>query len=159
MGNAISRLDSTIVAGNQSLEINPSISMTPVLSYDQDYSGTVYSSGYNLIGEIDDSTGWLSSDQQGSSSTPLDPVLGPLQNNGGPAIGYAGSTSVAPTYAVLNNSPDLQAGHAATSPTVDQRGVARNQSHPNVGAYEATLSSFLSLSGGGSTVTHGSAFS
>jgi hypothetical protein len=82
-------------------------------------------------------------------ASPLDPVLGPPLFWSGPKIGDPGPSGgpdnrpVAPTYEVLNGSPALQAGNPATSPLTDQRGVARNQAMPNIGAYEATLSQFL----------------
>jgi uncharacterized repeat protein (TIGR01451 family)/CSLREA domain-containing protein len=56
-----------------------------------------------------------------------DPLLGPLQNNGGPT----------PTHALLPGSPAIDAGDNAACPATDQRGVARPQGDRcDVGAYE-----------------------
>jgi hypothetical protein len=85
-----------------------------------DYNGTVNVSAHNLIGKSDGSgfnTG--SGNQLGSIADPLDPHLGPLQDNGGPIQ----------TMALLPGSPAIDAGNntfasgANGSPlTTDQRG-------------------------------------
>ena len=49
-----------------------------------DAFGTVDSQGNNLIGETDGSSGWVGSDLTGTIATPLDPVLAPLGDYGGP---------------------------------------------------------------------------
>jgi hypothetical protein len=54
------------------------------------------------------------------------PLLGPLQDNGGPS----------PTQALLPGSPALNAGDNAGCPATDQRGVARPQGTCDIGAYE-----------------------
>ncbi|HEY7310781.1 MAG TPA: choice-of-anchor Q domain-containing protein [Gemmataceae bacterium] len=97
---------------------------------DPDVSGTVASSDHDLIG---DGTGGnltdgVNGDQVGSSSSPINPLLGPLQDNGGPT----------PTLALLAGSPAIDAGdsNAATGPT-DQRGYARLVGNAiDIGAYE-----------------------
>lgn len=64
-----------------------------------------------------------------------DPLLGPLEDNGGPTA----------TRALLIGSPAIDAGDTAPCPATDQRGVARPQgSGCDIGAYELVLS--LSLS-------------
>jgi hypothetical protein len=118
----------------------------------QDVFGTVSSNGHNLIGKVEGSSGWLPSDQWGTMPYPLDPKLGPLQDNGGPVIGYPdpgysdpNSGSAArriDTHEVQAGSRALQAGNPATAPATDARGVHRDQTQPNIGAYEATLSGF-----------------
>jgi hypothetical protein len=56
-----------------------------------------------------------------------DPLLGPLQNNGG----------LTQTMALLPGSPAIDAGDDANCPATDQRGVTRPQgSHCDIGAYE-----------------------
>lgn len=56
-----------------------------------------------------------------------DPLLGPLADNGGPT----------PTMALGVGSPAIDAGAAAGSPPVDQRGIARPQgAGVDIGAYE-----------------------
>ena len=98
-----------------------------------DCSGTMTSLGYNLIG---DNTGCVitsaAGDQIGSSGTLINPLLGPLQNNGGPTK----------THALLLGSPAIDAGNntvCAADPVngLDQRGVARPQGAAcDIGAYE-----------------------
>ncbi len=71
-------------------------------------------------------------DQVGTLSAPLDPLLGPLQDNGGPTL----------THAPLPDSPLVDAGDNAVSDSlmVDQRGQARIQGDAvDVGAVEQTV--------------------
>src|SRR5207248_2121221 len=105
----------------------------------------ITSLGHNLIGagQYDGSVGWVASDQTGTVAAPIDPVLGPLQDNGGPQAGAVNYRQVPATREVLPFSPALQAGNPATAPATDQRGVPRNTAAPNIGAYEATLDHFL----------------
>ncbi len=68
-----------------------------------DFAGIVNFSDHNLIGIQDGSTGFHqanSGDLVGSVTNPLDPRLGPLQNNGGPTQ----------TMALLPGSPAINAG-------------------------------------------------
>ena len=51
----------------------------------------------------------------GSNANPINPLLGALQNNGGPTE----------TMALLPGSPALNAGSASGAPTTDQRGLPR----------------------------------
>jgi hypothetical protein len=103
----------TIVAGNTSATTGP------------DVDGAAISLGYNFIGMADDSSGWGSHDRTGTSTEPLDPKLGPLQDNGGPTL----------THAPLFGSPVTFGGDIGlTGP--DQRGSTRNGS---VGAVTASL--------------------
>ena len=56
-----------------------------------------------------------------------DPLLGPLQDNGGPT----------PTHALLAGSPAIDGG-SSNCPAVDQRGVSRPQGNAcDIGAYES----------------------
>ena len=100
--------------------------------------GTLHSQGFNLIGISDGGvlTPADATDQIGDSGTPIDPLLGPLQYNGGPTQ----------TLALLPGSPALDKGHSSSSAT-DQRGFGRPNDiaalpNPNggdgadVGAYE-----------------------
>ena len=118
------KLRSTIVAKNVA-SVRPDI----------DSGGTVTSQGYNLIGNnsgviITSTTG----DQIGTAASPIDPLLGPLQDNGG-------STQ---TQALLPNSKAIDKGDSG-GVTTDQRGLARPVDSPgitnpgdgsDVGAYE-----------------------
>jgi hypothetical protein len=71
----------------------------------------------------------------GDSNNPIDPLLGPLQNNGG----------TTPTHALLPDSPALDVGNNVatnlrnffTSPPTDQRGLPRiSNGIVDLGAYE-----------------------
>lgn len=81
-------------------------------------ANAVTSGGHNLIGEGEYSN-WPSGvigDQVGTAAAPIDPVLGPLQDNGG----------ATPTHALLPGSPALDTGSPDCAAT-DQRGVPRPQ--------------------------------
>jgi hypothetical protein len=93
------QLVNTIVAGNSG-------------GGSPDVQGAFASLGHNLIGATDGGTGWVPSDLTGTAANPLDPVLGPLQDNGGPTQ----------TMALLPGSPALDAGDNAYAPQWDQRG-------------------------------------
>jgi hypothetical protein len=85
-----------------------------------DAIGDFVSNGFNLIGDGDDSTGFaggVNNDQVGSAGLLLDPLLGPLQNNGGPTF----------TLALLPGSPAINAGSCMTTngTDTDQRGDPR----------------------------------
>ena len=57
----------------------------------------------------------------------VDPLLGPLQNNGGPTL----------THALLLGSPAIDAGDDGAAPGTDQRGISRPQEvATDIGAYE-----------------------
>ena len=92
-----------------------------------DVKGPVMSQGYNLIGQRDGSQGWLPSDLTGTSADPLDPLLGPLQDNGGLTL----------THAPLLGSPALGAGDPSLDGTPDQRGSLRSGLSPAIGAVAA----------------------
>ena len=77
-----------------------------------DVYGTVTSQGYNLIGEEADNTGW-----SGNDLLNTDPLLGPLEDNGGPTF----------THALLPESPAIDAGTNTGAPAIDQRGIERPQ--------------------------------
>src|SRR5205085_6426797 len=96
-------LRNTIVAGNPNI----------LGGSGPDLSGAFNSQGYNLIGNnsggsITPTTG----DQIGTSSSSINPLLGPLASNGGPTQ----------THALLADSPAIDAGHSSGSAT-DQRGA------------------------------------
>jgi parallel beta-helix repeat protein len=97
-----------------------------------DVSGDLSSQGHNLIGIGDGGSGYDPTDLVGTSSNPIDPKLGSLQDNGG-------STQ---TMALLAGSPALNAGDASELGNPDQRGVVRSGG-VNIGAYQASASAFL----------------
>jgi predicted outer membrane repeat protein len=77
-----------------------------------DVSAAVVSFGHNLIGDGTGASGFVSSDLVGTSNAPIDPKLGPLQDNGGPTK----------TLALLPGSPAIDAGDNTAAPPWDQRG-------------------------------------
>jgi hypothetical protein len=91
-----------------------------------DILGAVTSQGYNLIGNTSGASGFVAADL-----TNVNPVLGILQNNGGPT----------PTLAILPGSPAIAAGNVGLIPsgvTTDQRGVARTTSGKvDIGAFQS----------------------
>jgi hypothetical protein len=89
-----------------------------------DFYGTLFSDGFNLIQNTNDcaiagvSTGNL---------TGVDPLLGSLQDNGGPTW----------THALLSGSPAIENGSNYGAPSTDQRGVPRPQGlNVDIGAFE-----------------------
>jgi hypothetical protein len=96
----IGSLANSIIAGNGAVPAYP------------DINGFIVSSdGHNLIGNADGASGYVAGDQVGNTASPLDPKLGPLQNNGGPTF----------THALLPGSPAIDAG--ATGDALDPSGA------------------------------------
>jgi hypothetical protein len=82
------------------------------------------SGGHNLIGELGEFEYEFersTSDQIGTPASPIDPKLGPLQNNGGPTQ----------THALLSTSPAVDKGRSSGSLT-DQRGLSRPIDDPGI---------------------------
>jgi hypothetical protein len=106
--SASAALDHTIVAGNELTS-----------SQRQDISGTAFAR-YSLIGDdtgasVVDSGGNLI----GDASTPIDPQLGPLANNGGPTRTHMPLTG---SIVIDAGDPALMVGNDGVPPT-DQRGL------------------------------------
>jgi subtilisin family serine protease/6-phosphogluconolactonase (cycloisomerase 2 family) len=81
-----------------------------------DVDGVLSSLGGNLIGDVGQATIQNStSDQLGSSASPIDALLGPLANNGGATL----------THVLLPGSPAVDAGLNSGAPALDQRFVQR----------------------------------
>jgi predicted outer membrane repeat protein len=123
-GNGYSvNLGNTIIARN-----------TATIS-DPDFSGTVTSQeGYNLIGNT---TGTIITGATTGNQLNVDPMLGPLQDNGG----------ATQTCALLPGSPAIDQGSGGGVAHPDQRGVTRPYDYPNItnaadgedmGAFELT---------------------
>ena len=118
-------VSNTIIAGNSATASGP------------DVAGDFVTEGNNLIGNSDDANGFTdgeNDDQVGTGSHPIDPILGPLQDNGGPTE----------TRALLPGSPAVDAGDNTDVPATDQRGIPRiidgdRDGTPSVdiGAFEA----------------------
>jgi hypothetical protein len=101
-----------------------------------DVYGPLDASGdYSLIGDGTGMTGLsdgVNGNLVGSHTAPIDPLLGPLQDNGGPTQ----------THALLAGSPALNAGNPSQLGTADQRGVLRSGG-VNIGAYQASASALV----------------
>ncbi|MEO8429180.1 MAG: choice-of-anchor Q domain-containing protein [Verrucomicrobiota bacterium] len=108
----------TIIAGNFSIQHWPYITTGP----GPDFFGTLTSQGYNLIGNTTDTV--ISGITTGNLLD-IDPVLGPVQDNGG----------FTPTQALLPGSPAIDAGTTGGLNT-DQRGVPRPINGADIGAFE-----------------------
>ena len=93
-----------------------------------DLSGVV-SGNNNLIGISSGLSGITNDDAGhnlvGTSSSPLNPLLAPAGNYGGPV----------PTMALLAGSPAIAAGAATNSITTDERGSTRPAT-PDIGAFQ-----------------------
>jgi hypothetical protein len=89
-----------------------------------DISGVLTSMGFNLI---QDTNGCTITGNQTGNIYGAAPLLGPLQDNGGPTW----------THALLPGSPAIDAGSSQGAPAVDQRGIPRPQGlAPDIGAFE-----------------------
>ncbi len=116
-GGGTLRLTNTIVARNTATT-NP------------DASATFNSQGNNFFGDTTGATGFVASDLLN-----MDPLLGPLQNNGGPTN----------THALLPGSPAVDAGTNSACLLTDQRGEVRQDGDANgtvicdIGAFEKAL--------------------
>ncbi len=108
-------LGNSIIAGNTAGTGGP------------DCTGSLTSLGYNLIGNP---SGCGFSAGTGDLVN-VDPLLGPLQNNGGPTS----------THALLAGSPAIDAASPnCPPPDTDQRGVPRSEGTCDIGAYERVVS-------------------
>lgn len=88
----------------------------------QNVFGPITSSGFNLIEDAIDSTGWIPSDQIGTPDAPIDPLLQTYDHdNGGPT----------PTHSFKPGSLAIDQGKSYGL-TTDQRGLARIYDDPAV---------------------------
>src|ERR1700752_3277220 len=119
------------VAGNFSASNTTAISNTIIAqngpSGSVEVNGPFASLGHNLIGNGDGATGFIASDLVGTMATPINPLLGPLTDDG--------LTRVHP---LLAGSPALDAGDNALAKdannnplTTDQRGAGRIADSPD----------------------------
>ncbi|HEV7473600.1 MAG TPA: Calx-beta domain-containing protein [Pyrinomonadaceae bacterium] len=125
VGTGPTNLRNTIVARNganpDSPDLNPGF-----------FSNAFTSQGHNFIGNADGVNGFtngVNGDQVGTSAAPIDPLLGPLADNGGPTL----------THAPLDGSPVVDAGDDCVAApthcgdanlpqlTTDQRGPGFNR--------------------------------
>jgi hypothetical protein len=131
-GNAtINIADSTItqntgggIAAEGTISVNDTIAANNQgqdLSIDADSAGS-----YDLIGDGSGGLATGSGNIFGTVTSPVNPELGDLQNNGG----------LTDTMAPLINSQLLEAGEAITGLTTDQRGQPRPATGVDIGAYQ-----------------------
>ena len=94
-----------------------------------DLFGTVdQDQGYNLIGDGEGASGFTAaSDQVGTTANPIDPMLAPLGDYGGPTQ----------TMALLHGSPAIGRGTTVAGLTADQRGFALDSPRPDIGAFQS----------------------
>ncbi|CAH6421616.1 Hypothetical protein MVR_LOCUS297 [uncultured virus] len=121
---------SFIEVGNNLIALNSAPTSGP------DVYGAVMSYGTNLVGVANLTHGFIGSDITGTPTSPLDPEIGPLSNNGGFTL----------TSALLPSSPAIDAGNPALIPlsnplaAFDQRGQSpffrTSNGRPDVGAFE-----------------------
>ena len=141
-GGGLYNGDGTVNIGNTIVAENTATTSGP------DALGTFASQGNNLIGETDGSSGWVGSDLTGTSAQPLNPLLAPLGNYGGPTQ----------TMALLPGSPAIDAGNNALIPagvTTDQRGLARIvDGVVDIGAFESSLFTIAATSGSGQSTAY-----
>ncbi len=108
-----------------------------------DALGAFIDGGGNLIGisgTKSGNTGFTAlTTQTGTTADPLDPLLGPLQDNGGPTVGANGDSMTLETEALMPGSKAIAKGIAG-GPTVDERGfpvVGEAQGvSPDIGAFQ-----------------------
>jgi hypothetical protein len=113
-----------------------------------DVKGDLDSQGFNLLGNNAGANilSAQASDQIGTPASPIDPLLGPLQNNGGPTF----------THALLLGSPAIDKGESSGS-TADQRGFGRRKDVPalanapggdgaDIGALESAFATLANIS-------------
>jgi len=96
-----------------------------------------FTANSSLIGNADGSTVSGALNQLGTTAVTINPLLGPLQDNGGPPL-----TPLTPTFtrALLAGSPAIDTG--ATALPTDQRGVTRPKDGDGVGGAQADIGSF-----------------
>jgi hypothetical protein len=121
----LTEVGSTIIAGNQASDLDDYTPLDVVISH-----------GFNLVG-----TGnAVEVFQQPGDLVGVDPLLGPLADNGGPTL----------THALLPGSPAINAGDPSAvagvgdTPLYDQRGASHTRvglGRIDIGAFESTYSS------------------
>jgi hypothetical protein len=109
--------------------LNTLVADNAAADYAPDLYGTLASLGHNLIGNSTGGSGYADTDL-----LDVDPLLGPLDDYGGPTL----------THALLPGSPALNTGDPTQLGVPDQRGVLR-RGGVNIGAYQASASTFLMI--------------
>jgi hypothetical protein len=130
INGVVAVMRNTILAGNFAYNAGG--------TYGPDLWGSIISSGHNVIGKRIGGKGFVSTDLVG-----VDPLLGPLANQGGPTL----------TMALLPGSPAIDAGDNTGAPEWDQRGPGYPRivnGTIDIGAFEvqATAAPVMSLPDG-----------
>jgi hypothetical protein len=145
-GGGIDSSEASVTLGNTIVAKNTASGAGP------DATGIVNSLGNNLVGATDGSTGWVGSDLTGTSAQPLNPLLAPLWNYGGPTQ----------TMALLPGSLAINSGNNSLIPTgiiKDQRGLPRVVGNVvDIGAFESSLFTIAVTSGSGQSTVIATAF-
>ena len=113
-------IESNIIANNKT-DISVGIN--------DEVEAEIISNGNNLVGNADGYDGFIESDIVGTSDNPVEPLLGELQDNGGPT----------PTIALLDGSPAIDAGSNPNNLEFDQRGEGFDRTvgeATDIGAFE-----------------------
>jgi hypothetical protein len=118
-------LQNTLLAGNHATSADP------------DIQGSVSStSSYNLVGDGTGLSGisdGVNHNRVGTSASPIDPRLAPLDFYGGPT----------PTFALLPGGPALGAGDPSLADGTDQRGQLRAAGSIDIGAFQTQADPFV----------------
>ena len=130
-------INNTIVAGNTGPDVSETLSGAS--------SNNLIGNGSGMTGISNGSNGNL----VGTAQAPIDPLLAPLGDYGGPTQ----------TMALLPGSPALNAGTSLAGITTDQRGISRPQASAfDIGAFESAGYSLTATSGSGQSTTVNTAF-
>lgn len=121
IGSGISNGDGAVVKARNTI-----IARNDYVSGGSDFQGVLTSEGHNIIGtDINAIIAPAVGDQIGTAAVPRDPLLGPLQNNGGPTR----------THALLAGSSAIDAGDDSAAPPRDQRDYLRS-GPSDIGSFE-----------------------
>jgi hypothetical protein len=108
-----------------------------------DLNGSVTSLGHNLINNSADGSGFAATDLLN-----VNPLLGPLQDNGGASSGGPLAQHEVQTMALLAGSPAIDAGDNTNAPAYDQRGPGFSRivnGTIDIGAFEVQTTQSISL--------------
>ncbi len=127
----LNETDTTTVSIGNSVVAQNSSTQTSIDDVRIAVDGALIDNGHNLVGDgtgaEDDLLDGVNGNQVGTAEDPLDPELGPLQDNGGSTL----------TRLPEVGSPLIDAADPANAPNADQRGVNRPIGDgPDIGSVE-----------------------